>query len=271
MQRPKIKALETCLSQMIKIILSSIIFSFVLATAVMAEQSPVGFASDARIKRYAYDEHNVYKLDLYLKSVTAIQFDVGENVESILLGDSASWQVIKLKMGNVVSLKPLIDQALTNMTIYTDQRVYTFELRSVGEIKAGVKAGAAQAFRIVFTYPDQSKPSDKNLARGGPVNHQYVASGHAQFRPLAVTDNTLQTTFVLPKGAPRPAIFRVGHDREEKLVNSRTDGDHIIVDGTSDYWVMRIGNDAVCVGKTSAAMVKPVRKGWGRAGQVEQY
>ncbi|MEI9402052.1 TrbG/VirB9 family P-type conjugative transfer protein [Mesorhizobium argentiipisi] len=218
----------------------------------MAEQSPVGFASDARIKRYVYDEHNVYKLGLYLKSVTAIQFGAGENVESVLIGDSASWQVIKLKMGNVVSLKPIIDQALTNMTIYTDQHVYTFELRSVGEIKAGMKAGAAQAFRVVFTYPDQSKPSDKSLARGGPIDRQYMVSGHAQFRPLAVTDNTLQTTFALPKGAPRPAIFRVGHDSEEKLVNSRTDGGRIIVDGTSDYWVMRIGNDTVCVGKTNA-------------------
>ncbi|MGX9148001.1 TrbG/VirB9 family P-type conjugative transfer protein [Mesorhizobium sp. 128a] len=230
----------------------SLLFSAVLMAPVMAEQSPVGFAADARIKRYVYDEHNVYKLGLYLKSVTAIQFDAGEKVESILIGDSASWQVIKLKMGNVVSLKPIIDQALTNMTIYTDQRVYTFELRSVGEIKAGMKAGAAQAFRIVFTYPDQSRASDKSLARGGPVNHNYMVSGHARFRPLAVTDNTLQTTFVLPKGAPRPAIFSVGNHGEEKLVNSRTDDDRVIVDGTSDYWVMRIGDDAVCVGKTDA-------------------
>ncbi|WP_337144549.1 TrbG/VirB9 family P-type conjugative transfer protein [Mesorhizobium sp. Cs1299R1N3] len=237
---------------MLKILSLSMIVGAMLIVPAMAEQSPVGFASDSRIKRYVYDEHNVYKLGLYLKSVTAIQFDAGEKVESILLGDSASWQVIKLKMGNVVSLKPIIDQALTNMTIYTDQRVYTFELRSVGEIKAGMKAGAAQAFRILFTYPDQSRPSDKSLARGGPVDHNYMVSGHARFRPLAVTDNTLQTTFVLPKGAPRPAIFSVGHQREEKLVNSRTDGDHIIVDGTSDYWVMRIGDETVCVGKTNA-------------------
>ncbi|OCP23564.1 MULTISPECIES: TrbG/VirB9 family P-type conjugative transfer protein [unclassified Ensifer] len=221
-----------------------------LSSLSFAEQSPIGFKSDVRIKRYVYDENNVYKLNLYLKSVTALQFADGEQVESILIGDSASWEVVKLRMGNVVSLKPIIVNALTNMTVYTDRRVYTFELFSAGEIKAGMKAGADQSFRTVFTYPqDQFTPIDKSLVKGGPVNQNYLVSGVGPFRPIAIHDNTLQTTFVLRKGAPRPAIFKVGQDREEKLVNSRTDGDRIIVDGTSDYWVMRIGDEMICVGR----------------------
>ncbi|RVL89305.1 conjugal transfer protein [Sinorhizobium meliloti] len=245
----------------------SLFISTALIQTVMAEQSPLGFASDVRIKRYIYDENNVYKLKLYLNSVTALQFADGENVESILIGDSASWEVVKLKMGNVISLKPIIDQTLTNMTVYTNQRVYTFELRSAGEIKAGMTAGADQTFRTVFTYPDEFKRLNKGLAHGGPLNRGYVTSGYARFRPLSVTDDTLQTTFVLPKGAPRPAIFKVGRDQEEKLVNSRTDGNHIIVDGTSDYWVMRISNEAVCVGKASVVRTpKPLRTGVKRAG-----
>ncbi|WP_090302266.1 TrbG/VirB9 family P-type conjugative transfer protein [Ensifer sp. YR511] len=229
---------------------------------VIAEQAPVGFKADIRIKRYVYDENNVYKLNLYLKSVTALQFAEGENVESILIGDSASWEVVKLKMGNVISLKPIIDEALTNMTIYTDRRVYTFELISAGEIKAGMKAGSDQAFRTVFSYPEEFTAVDKSLVKGGPVNQNYMVSGQTPFRPVAVHDNTLQTTFFLPKGSLRPAIFKVGDDRQEKLVNSRTDGDRIIVDGTSDFWVLRIGNEMVCVGRASAIQTAEVdRKG----------
>ncbi|WP_085033075.1 TrbG/VirB9 family P-type conjugative transfer protein [Ensifer aridi] len=240
---------------MFRVLFVSLISSAVLTNPAIAEQSPVGLPADTRIKRYVYDENNVYKLNLYLKSVTALQFAEGENVESILIGDSASWEVVKLKMGNVISLKPIIDHALTNMTVYTDQRVYTFELRSVGEIKAGMKRGADQAFRTVFTYPDKLKGLDRSRAQGGPIQHRYMVSGYAQFRPLAVIDNTLQTTFILPKGAPRPAVFKVGNDREERLVNSRTVGERIIVDGTSDYWVLRIGDDAVCVGKAGAVHI----------------
>jgi len=238
---------------MLKNIIISLFCFLLLSNISYAEQNPVGFKSDPRIKRYVYDENNVYKLNLYLKSVTALQFADGEHVESIMIGDSASWEVVKLKMGNVVSLKPIIENALTNMTIYTDQRVYTFELFSAGEIKAGMAAGADQSFRTVFTYPEnQFTPVDKSLVKGGPVNQNYLVSGKAPFRPLGVHDNVVQTTFLLPKGAPRPAIFKVGEDREEKLVNSRTDGDRIIVDGTSDYWVMRIGDQMVCVGRGSA-------------------
>lgn len=223
-----------------------------LTCPALAEQAPVGFKSDIRIKRYVYDENNVYKLNLYLKSVTALQFADGENVESILIGDSASWEVVKLKMGNVISLKPVINEALTNMTVYTDQRVYTFELASAGEIKAGMTAGADQAFRAVFTYPEKFTAIDKSLVKGGPVHQDYMLSGSASFRPIAVRDNTLQTTFVLPKGAQRPAVFKVGYDRQEKLVNSRTDGNTIVVDGTSDFWVMRIGDQMVCIGRAGA-------------------
>ena len=238
----------------------NIVISFFLLLssfgASFAEQAPVGFKSDVRIKRYVYDENNVYMLGLHLKSVTALQFAEGENVESILIGDSASWEVVKLKMGNVISLKPTIDNALTNMTVFTDRRVYTFELIAKGVIKAGMKAGADQAFRIVFSYPeDEFTEVDKSLVKGGPVNQNYLVSGRAAFRPVAIHDNTLQTTFILPKGSPRPAVFKVGLDRQEKLVNSRTDGDKIIVDGTSDFWVMRIGDEIVCVGKTSAVRV----------------
>jgi len=238
---------------MLKKIILSLSFLLLLSSTSFAEQVSVPFKSDLRIKHYVYDENNVYKLNLYLKSVTALQFADGEHVESILIGDSASWEVVKLKKGNVVSLKPIIEKALTNMTVYTDQRVYTFELFSAGEIKAGMKAGADQSFRTVFTYPeDKFTAIDKSLVKGGPVNQNYLVSGNAPFRPVAIHDNTLQTTFVLRKGAPRPAIFKVGQDREEKLVNSRTDGDRIIVDGTSDYWVMRIGDQMVCVGRAKS-------------------
>lgn len=246
------------------LLVSSAVIAFVAVTPARAEQNAVGYQADVRIKKYVYDENNVYNLNLYLKSVTAIQFAQGELVQSILIGDSASWEVVKLKSGNVISIKPIIDRALTNMTVYTDQRVYTFELRSVGEIAAGSRHGAGQAFRTVFTYPeDPNAKPDKSLVVGGPINSQYMVTGTSNFRPVAVHDNTLQTTFLLPQGAQRPAVFKVGNDGKERLVNSRTDGERMIVDGTSNFWVMRIGDDRICVGRTEAIRSKTkIWKGW---------
>lgn len=237
------------------------------AGAAIADQSPISAtesvpalrqkpataasASDPRIRRFAYNENNVYRLDLYLKSVTALQLSQSEEVVSILIGDSASWEVVKLKAGNVVSIKPKFPSATTNMTIYTNRRVYTFELRSIGEFTGG--ANAAPLFRSIFTYADDEKQKQNSDASLRPdrLRADYLFSGDAAFRPRWVQDDGRQTMFFLPEGAPRPAIFKVGPGNEEQLINSRTNANQIIVDGTSDYWILRIGNESVCIGRTA--------------------
>jgi type IV secretion system protein VirB9 len=242
---------------MLKKLVCALLITTFTAAPVLAEQDPVGQKADVRIKKYVYDENNVYNLDLFLKSVTAIQFSADEVIQSILIGDSASWEVVKLRAGNVISIKPVLDDALTNMTVYTDQRVYSFELRAVGEMVSGSRQGAGQSFRAVFSYPE-SADKGSDVFTPGPKNADYLVTGPRTFRPTAIYDNGYQTTFVLAKGSPRPAIFKVGEKGKEKLVNSRTDGDKITVDGTADYWVMRIGDDRICAARTDA--VKPKHK-----------
>lgn len=221
-----------------------------------AANMPAETKRDPRIRHYLYSENEVYKFDLYLKSVTAVQFSEGEEVQSILIGDSASWEVVKLQSGNVVSIKPTIPSAATNMTIYTDKRVYAFELSSQREYVPG--AGDAPIFRSIFTYPQV--PREKVIAAAPKVeqvNSGYMVSGQAAFRPVWVQDNGKQTSFFLPENAPRPAIMKVGPKHTEELVNSRTIGNRVVVDGTSDFWVLRIGNETVCIGRGDAVMAKP--------------
>lgn len=232
-----------------KIILSIILSLFAhQALAAAPSVTPVATTIDPRIRHYAYNENTVYRLDLYLKSVTALQFASGEEVQSILIGDSASWEVVKLKSGNVVSIKPVVAAADTNMTIYTDKRVYSFDLHSAGQ----AAPGAGSVFRSVFTYPAERKARVNPAADTTQINSDYLVSGDGAFRPKWVQDNGRQTTFFLPKNSPRPAIFKVGADKKEELVNSRTNGDRIIVDGTANFWVLRIGDQMVCVGVENA-------------------
>jgi type IV secretion system protein VirB9 len=227
-----------------------------------ANQPVVGSNDDPRIRHKVYAEQKVYDLDLHLKSVAAIQFGGDEEVESILIGDSASWEVVKLKSGNVVSIKPIIPETATNMTVYTSKRVYSFQLRSIGEFTAGSNETAT--FRTIFSYPPPPQPKPKPVVRSNKApssarriqQSRYVFAGNSDFRPLWVEDNGRQTVFVLPKGAPRPAIYKLGPNNKEQLVNSRTRGSRIIVDGTSDFWVMRIGNKSICVGTSRQIIEK---------------
>lgn len=230
---------------MIMRLLACTVVGALSAAPALADQNTAGVVRDARIRYLGYGENNVYRLDLYLKSVSAVQFADDEQVESILIGDSASWEVVKLKNGHVISVKAIIPLAATNMTVYTDRRVYTFELHSLGEFAAGK---APPPYRSVFTYPAKKKVANRvAVVQPEIIDSSYMVSGEAEFRPVWVQDNGRQTSFFLPENAPRPAIFKVGAKKDEQLINSRTIGSRVVVDGVSDYWVLRIGDKVVCI------------------------
>lgn len=243
-------------NEMLKRIVVCLLTGTLAASPAFANQGTPTTVVDPRIRYLAYGENNVYRLDLYLKSVSAVQFSDGEQVDSILIGDSASWEVVKLKNGHVISIKAIIPSAKTNMTVYTDRRVYTFELSSLGELSAG----GSPLLRTVFTYPTDKKRvvrTGVKPSRADKVDSNYLVAGQAEFRPTWVQDNGRQTSFLLPEGAARPAIFKVGPKKEEQLMNSRTVGGWIVVDGVSDKWVLRIGDAFICIAKAKAVPEKP--------------
>lgn len=244
---------------MFKRIATTMFAATLAAMPALADQAPPAkeplTVRDPRIRYLGYGPNNVYRLEVNLKAVSAVEFSEGEQVESILIGDSASWEVVKLKNGRVVSIKPIIGAATTNMTVYTDRRVYTFELHSLADLP---REGALLPVRSVFTYPPEPKAKATSVATQPELlNSDYMVSGRAEFRPLWVQDNGRQTSFFLPQGASRPAVFKVGPKKDEQLINSRTQGNRIVVDGISDYWVLRIGDQVICVGREAAVRTNP--------------
>lgn len=229
-----------------KTILSAALALFALnAAPVLADQRPVPLPADGRIKQFVYNENTVYRLDMHTNFISTVQFGKNEVVESIQVGDSASWQIIRLKRGDVISIKPLNSDAITNMTVYTDRRVYSFELRA----HRGT-AGHRQNhnFRTTFKYPTAvvSEFGTATTSRAGR-NFDYFVAGTAPFNPVEVYDNGKQTIFTFPENGPLPGIFRVGKGGKEYIVNSRTAGNQIIVDGVNKEWTVRIGDEAICV------------------------
>ena len=209
----------------------------------LAEQVPVALPADGRIKQFVYNEHTVYRLDTHTNFISTVQFGRGETVESIQVGDSASWQIVRLKRGDVISIKPFNSDAVTNMTVYTDKRVYSFELRA----KRG-RAGARshQNYRTTFKYPG---PVIAEFGSGGRAhrNHGYHVAGEADFAPIEVYDDGAQTYFRFPEGVERPALFAVGRFGREELVNLRTVGDRVVADGVRRQWTARLDGTAICI------------------------
>ena len=73
-------------------------------------------------------------------------------------------------------------------------------------------------------------------------------SGEAEFAPVAVSDDGTFTYFQFAESAPLPAILRVGPEGGERTANSSTRADGVVrVSGISARWVLRLGDEVVCV------------------------
>ena len=104
--------------------------------------APRSIGADPRIKQYTYVKDTVYRLDVAMKIITSIEFAPGEAIDSVLMGDSESWQVIRLQSGNVLAVKPLIEGAKVTGTITAHGRgpklvVYKFRRRKNYRRKQG--------------------------------------------------------------------------------------------------------------------------------------
>ena len=223
-----------------------------MAHAVYNPHSHTG--GDARILHFHYKADEVFELDVNFRFITQIQFQKGESIKSIQLGDSASFQVVRLQRGDIITVKPLEQNAKTNMNIITNKRIYTFFLNAV---EGGKTNG--QNFRITFKYGNEGKPKPRftdltsgTRSTGFKANSNYELSGRADFAPIEVFDDGVNTYLRYTSSARRPAVFSTNFKGEESIVNFTQHPNHLIqLHGMSNNWSLRIDGELICIRKTS--------------------
>ena len=226
-------------------VLFATVITLAMACAAHGEVKPQPTAQDSRIRTFDYAAHEVYKLDVYMRFITSVQFASGEDIESVQVGDSASWQIVRLKRGDVLSVKPLIEDAYTNMTVYTNRRVYTFELHArrarLGDPKL--------SYRIHFRYPEEIAEKKRKEAEehARARDYRYYFSGSAGLVPIEMYDDGTKTVFRFADDAPRPAVFSVGPRGKESIVNVTQADDGFSVPTVSKRWTLRLGDETVSI------------------------
>ena len=89
--------------------------------------------------------------------------------------------------------------------------------------------------------------------RGQAPNYNYGASTQTEFTPTRVWDDGTFTYFAFARNAPVPAIFRYSSGRE-RTVNTQAVEDGVIrISGMNTQWVLRLGNEIVCIQATPPA------------------
>lgn len=222
---------------------------------VRAESLPKEGRYDARIKEVVYNASDVVKVIGHYGYSTDIQFAPGETAENIALGDSVAWEVAPA--ANHLFVKPSEDNAVTNMTVVTNRRVYQISLDARNTHGATSSRSRDMYFQVRYVYPEDeaqlaAQASARQLQHAldhapEPRNWNYYGCGGREMQPSEVFDDGRFTYMRFPAQQEIPAIFIVGGDGTESIVNGGMRGEYYVVQRTAARFVLRRGQAVACI------------------------
>lgn len=224
-----------------------------VAPQAYALKEPRPIATDSRIRTLRYSPNEVYQFLGHYGYQSSIEFEADEKIQTVSLGDSAAWMVNP--SGNRLFLKPIDQNALTNMTVITDKRTYFFELHA--EETKDIR-DKALVFSIRFLYPqaDESALDYSTVTDGIPdiqrepekYNFNYTIRGSSVIEPIRIFDDGQFTYFEFKdKNAEIPAFYNVNSSGDEEIINFRKRENYIVVERVSSRFTLRRGADIICV------------------------
>lgn len=242
-----------------KQLITAAFLSLVCLAPAFAKQRPVPYPSDGRIKMVAYQENNVVPVNGITFTSTQIIFAKDEYVIDVEGGDTAGWMVTNPNnLPNMIFVKPTILGSDSNMTVVTNKHNYYFHVKSNESL---TKNANRQTYAIKFTYPEEDraklnarlksqakrKEAVLNQKREPKAyNWNYSFSGSKRIMPLHVFDDGTFTYFELRKNQPVPAVFIVDNKQgHESVVNTRQQGDYLVVQRTAPQFTLRNGTKFV--------------------------
>ncbi|WP_199232296.1 TrbG/VirB9 family P-type conjugative transfer protein [Rubrivivax albus] len=242
---------------------------------VHAMVGTAGVPADDRIVFLPFRDAAVIDVRVRAGVVTLIELPADERVQQVATGQgagcergTAAWCVTVQRDDRRLFVKPLsTTREPTNLTVVTDRRVHTFRLLP---LPAGERA--VPVYRLSLWVESEAPPADRPNATPLPaatiqpdpvramraymptapdvVNSAYsLAEGEhgTDIVPSLVFDDGRFTYLRFAANREVPAVFHVLDDGSETLVNSRMQGDLLVVDRVSRRLMLRAGPAAVAV------------------------
>lgn len=246
-------------------------FVFVILTLAVTDAHAIrtskSLAVDHRIHVMEYNPDDVHRFTGYYGYQSSIEFAPGESISTISMGDTISWQIVPA--GNRMFLKPMEEDATTNMTVLTNKRIYHFELHAEEVGEEGINHQGL-AFIVRFVYPDTSthnfvqhfsSSTGPDLTEPENYNFNYTLTGSEMIAPIKVFDDEEFTYFEFrDKNAEIPAFFLVEPDGSESIINYRVNDDYIVVERVASQFTLRRGDDVICIFNESKPLPVLVKK-----------
>ncbi len=237
------------------LLLASSMLCAVSISDAYAVREPRPIKLDHRVRTVMYQPDEVVKFVGHYGFQSAIEFEPGESIQTISMGDATGWLLSPIE--NRLFLKPIDQDATTNMTLITNRRTYLMELHAR---EATAIDDEEMVFVMRFIYPGQVAEAQavSNYMDSVPIldamenpekyNFAYTISGPERLSPIRIFDDGEFTYFQFrDKNADIPAFFLVDGKGNESIVNFRMRDDFVVVERVGGKFTLRYGDEVVCV------------------------
>ena len=242
-------------------------------------------ASDPRLREVQYDARAVVTVPVKRGVVTHVVLGPDESITDVgagLGGDCAKaeavWCIAAQPGGRNLFVKPKSGAgAANNLAVVTDRRTHSFRFvvlpdgdprpsvyrlvvrppaspvaRPLPAMPVASAAALLLAQPLPFSAPSPpgATVAERLASAPRPVNSAYsIAEGKASedIVPTLVFDDGRFTYFRFPGNREVPAVFHVLGDGSESLVNTRMEGELLVVDRVSRRLMLRAGSAVVGV------------------------
>lgn len=247
------------------LMICAIVMGIMQTLPAVALLLPEPLATDSRIKTILYSPNEVYKFTGHYGYQSVIEFGADEQIMTVSIGDSIAWQL--KPAGSRLFIKPIEQDALTNMTVITNHHTYHFEIHA--QETASID-DAEMIFVLRFIYSAQVEQEMMTNLRGqDPVpdimdeevrkklNFNYSIVGPDSIAPIRIFDDGEFTYFEFKdKNADLPAFYLVDPLLNESMLNFRTVDDYIVVERVGARFTLRSGAYVLCVYNETMPMDK---------------
>jgi type IV secretion system protein VirB9 len=217
--------------------------------ALEAETLPAKGAFDSRVGTVVYNADEVYRLQGRVGYQIDLQFERGESFIGLGAGDAEGLSFAA--QDNHLFLKPKATAVDTNLTVLTSRRAYQFEY------SASQRPQENLIYVLKFSYPPGPAALDtsaKDIERrletepaAAARNLDYWYCGQSTLRPLAASDDGVQTRLRFGARSDLPAIFVRNDDGSESLLNFSINGDDVVIHRVARRFVVRRGLLTGCI------------------------
>ncbi len=239
----------------------------ILSLNAFALETPHAGHLDRRVKHINYNQQQVVKLVGHYGFSTDIAFATNEAIKQIAMGDADAWAVTPVD--NHIFIKPKAEIAITNMTVLTSKHVYNFELSAHWSKNGAHPHPNDMMFAVQFQYPDDNKQQQllkeekqqlqkqlNSTEKPQIKNQNYFYKGDESILPVQAFDDGRFTYLKFNQKQDLPAVYTVGSDNNESLVNSHINPNFpntLVVQRVVKQLVLRQGNTVLCLFNKSFA------------------